>query len=148
MRQCIFNQCLLTNMGIHMDKFVAVDCCKFSGTVFDIFALIAVFGERNIFFSQIHLKIAGFQRISEFLNLVSSIIDIELSPNVISGCTHNRSQAVAQSAAAGIAHVHRTGWVRGYKFNHYFFVLTKVAVTVVVSFSDDFFYNVYIELLV
>ena len=75
------NKSLLTGGGIHIQETVAVCVVVFIGKVSDVAALIAVLGEGS--FGLINLKVSCLQRVCEFLNLITCIVYIELSVNVI-----------------------------------------------------------------
>ena len=77
------------------------------------------------------LEIAHLQGDAELLNLVARVVDIELAGHVVAGLVHRRGQAVAQRAAARVAHVHRARRVGPDKLDHHLAALPVVAAAVI-----------------
>jgi len=90
---------------------VAVDLSKLTGQHLDVAALIAFSGQGIGFLAAELLQVADGQALAEFLDLVACIVDVELTGHIIAGPVQHSGQAVAQSAAAGVAHVHGAGGV-------------------------------------
>ena len=79
----------------------------------NIAALIALGGQRIGFLAAELLQVAHGQALAELLDLVTGIVDVKLAGHIIAGPVQHSGQTVAQSAAAGIAHVHGAGGVGG-----------------------------------
>ena len=92
---------------------VAVDLGELPGQHLDVAALIALGGQRIGFLAAILLQVAHGQALAELLDLVAGIVDVKLAGHIIAGPVQHSGQTVAQSAAAGIAHVHGAGGVGG-----------------------------------
>ena len=90
---------------------VAVQVGKFPGQHLDVAALVALSGQGIGFLAAELLQIADGQALAEFLDLVACVVDVELAGHIVTGPVQHGGQAVAQSAAAGVAHVHGAGGV-------------------------------------
>ena len=95
--------------GVHVS--VAVRFGKFPGALHDVGALVALGGQGAGFFAFVQLQVADGQAFAELFDLVARVIDVELPGHIIPGPVQAGGQTVAQSAAAGIAHVHGAGGV-------------------------------------
>ena len=85
----------------------------------NVFALITIFRKGNIFSHQ--LPVTGIERIAEFDNLVSGVINIKLPGDIIAGPIGYCCQDIADRAASGIAHMHRSSRIGGNKLQIEFF---------------------------
>ena len=90
----------------HID--VPVHVCKFLCQHTDIRTLIAVLGERYGVLAPEDLKVADGKALAELEDLVARVVDEKLPCDVIARPVHGGGKAVAQSAAAGVAQMHRT----------------------------------------
>ena len=86
----------------------------------DIFSVIAVFRKFNRVLPEYQLCISGVYRLGKFFYLVSGIVYIEFSGYFISRSFENGCERISQNTAPGVAHMHRTGRICGYKFYYYF----------------------------
>ena len=106
-------------LKIGVDIAVAVDGGKLPGTLDDVGALVARPRAGAGLLALVQLQIADGQALAELLDLVARVVDVELTGHIVTGPVQAGGQAVAQSAAAGIAHVHGTGGVGGNELHHY-----------------------------
>ena len=127
------HQCLSALLLRAVEQAVPVDVGILLRSFLDVLAVVAVLRERNCLFAFKNLQISCFQRQTELFNLVAGIVDVKLSGHIVAAGIHCRCQAVADRAAACVAHVHRTGGVCGNKFHHHLFALAVVASAVVIS---------------
>ncbi len=97
---------------------------------------IAVFRELHILPHQ--LQISGFQRLSEYLNLVAAVINIEFPFYIVASPGQYIGQRIPQCSAAGIAHVQIASGVGAYEFHLYFFIDPR-AFPEVISHPDNHF---------
>ena len=106
--------------------------------VIDSFAYIlnisAAFFNYGLSFTIAYLHESEIQRLSEFFNLISCIVYIEFTLNIVSCPFHNFSKAVAYSASSGITDMHRTCGIGRYKFNQYLFTGSGFSFTVFTAF--------------
>ena len=93
------------------DVLVAVLLGKLTGQNLDVAALIALGGQGIGLLAAVLLEVADGEALAELLDLVARVIDIELAGHVVARPVEDSGQTVAQSAAAGIAHVHGAGGV-------------------------------------
>ena len=82
------------------------------------------------------LDIAALNRMRELVYLIACIVDVELTGNVVAGPVQNRGQAVAQNAAARVAHVHRAGRVGGNELYHDLFRLFALGTAVILTHGE------------
>ena len=116
------------------DIAVAVKRGKGLGVVDDIQPLIAVLRQGVAFLALEKLQVPHRQRSAEFIDLVAGVVDVEFPGDAVAAPFQGGGQAVADGAAAGVAHVHGAGGVGGNKFHHDLFAVTAVALAVVVPF--------------
>ena len=90
---------------------VAVQLGKLTGQHLDVAALIALLGQGIGILAAELLQVAHSQTFAELLDLVAGIVDIKLAGHIVAGPVQHSGQTVAQSAAAGIAHVPGAGGV-------------------------------------
>ena len=105
----------LLKVGIHIG--IAVHRGKFLGALDDVGALVAFGGQRAGLLALVQLQVADGQALAELFDLVAGVVDIELPGHVIAGPVQAGSQAVAQGAAPGVAHMHGAGGIGGNKFH-------------------------------
>ena len=67
----------------------------------------------------------------ELVDLIAGVVDIELTGHVVAGPVEHGGKAVAQNAAACVAHVHRAGGVGGNELDHDLFRLCSLGAAVV-----------------
>ena len=115
--QGIGNQGIFQLFKVLIEIGIAVNFGKLFGASDNVSALVAFFRQGNGFFAFVQLQVADGQALAELLDLVACIVDVELAGHIITGPVQAGSQAVAQSTAAGVAHVHGAGGVGGNKFN-------------------------------
>ena len=92
---------------------VAVDLGELTGQYLDVAALIALGGQGIGLLAAELLQIADGKALAELLDLVARVVDVELTGHIVARPVEDGSKAVAQSAAAGVAHVHGAGGVGG-----------------------------------
>ncbi|MPM67235.1 hypothetical protein SDC9_114156 [bioreactor metagenome] len=115
--QCKVDQCLLAFGFVLFDKAVAKLAGKLGSALFDVLALISLFGERHGIFAQKQLQIAGRKAVAKFFDLVARVVDVKLTRDIIARPVQRSGKAVAQRATARIAKVHRAGGVGRNKFH-------------------------------
>ena len=91
----------------------------------DVPALVALGGQGIVLLVVVVLEVADGQALAELLDLVAGVVDVELAGHVVACPLQNSGQAVAQRAAAGVAHVHGAG---GVGRNELYVVLLALAV--------------------
>ena len=111
--QGVGNDGLFQLVKVLVDVSVAVDLGKLLGAGDDVRALVALLGQRAGVLALVQLQIADGQALAELLDLVARVVDVELAGHVVAGPVQAGGQAVAQCAAAGVAHVHGAGGVGG-----------------------------------
>ena len=79
----------------------------------DVRALIALLGQGAGVLALVELQVADGKALAELLDLVARVIDVELAGHIVARPVQTGGQTVTQSAAAGVAHVHRAGGVGG-----------------------------------
>ena len=127
------------------DIFVAVDIGKFPGAHGYVLAVVAVLGQLGRVGAFVYLLIADIEREGEFIDLIAGVVDIEFAADIVARKVHDRREAVTQSAAAGVAHVHRSCRIGGDEFDIYLFALAEVGATVVAALLADIHKNLRIE---
>ena len=106
-----FKEGLLVHPLAGSDVLVTVLLGKLTGQNLDVTALIALGGQGIGLLAAVLLEIADGEALAELLDLVARVIDIELAGHVVARPVEDSGQTVAQSAAAGVAHVHGAGGV-------------------------------------
>ena len=109
------------------DIAVAVKRGKGLGVVDDIQPLIAVLRQGVAFLALEKLQVPHRQRSAEFIDLVAGVVDVEFPGDAVAAPFQGGGQAVADGAAAGVAHVHGAGGVGGNKFHHDLFAAAVIA---------------------
>ena len=79
------------------------------------------------------LNIAALDRMRELVHLIARIVDVELAGHFIAGPVQHSRQAVAQYAAACVAHVHRAGRVGRNELYHDLFRLFALGTAVILT---------------
>ena len=74
---------------------------------------------------------------AKLVNLVSGVIDIELSGHIRAAGGEDGGQRIAQHAAPGVAHVHGAGGVCGDEFDVYLLAPAVVGAAVGVALLED-----------
>ena len=96
---------------------VHIGVAVFGGKILRVFhnvrALVTFLRQRAGVLALIQLQVADGQALAELFDLVARVVDIELAGHVVPGPVQAGGQAVAQRAAARVAHVHRAGRVGG-----------------------------------
>ena len=123
---------------------VAVFRGVFFGEVENVLAVVAVLGELGRVFRE-ELLVADRERKAEFVELVARVVDVEFAPDVVAGRVEHGGEAVAERAAAGVAHVHRAGRVCGDEFHHDAALFAVVAAAVVLAGGEHVLQHVGVE---
>ena len=110
-----------------VNKFVAVLLTELLCPLDYILAVIAVLGKLNGIFALYELLITNIKRKTELFNLISCVIYIEFSLDLIACHFKHARKTIAQCAASCVAHMHRTCGVCRYKFHVVFLALTVIA---------------------
>ena len=140
LRQCKCHQCVPSGLGIGIDILVTVFSDKVFRMLCNVCPVIGIF--RHFHRGVKVLEIPHFQRSGKLFDLVAGIIDIEF-PLYVPACPRqNLCKAVAQCTAAGIAHVHRSGGVRGNEFHQCPLSGTGLRLTVIFLFREDSFRDI------
>ena len=85
-----------------MYQAIITICCNENPHMLsNVFALITIFRKGELFSHQ--LPVTGIERIAEFDNLVSGVINIKLPGDIIAGPIGYCCQDIADRAASGIA---------------------------------------------
>ena len=128
--QAVVDQGLLAGLLVGVHILVTLDGGEFAGQNLDVLALIAVLREGHGLLALEVLQITGGQALAELLDLVARVVHIELTGHVVACPVHHSGQAVAQSAAAGVAQVHGAGGVGGNEFHVDLLALTEIGAAV------------------
>ena len=106
------------------------------GQFLDVLALIAILREGDGILAIDKLEVTDLDGTGKLVNLVSGVIDIELSGHIRAAGGEDGGQRIAQHAAPGVAHVHGSGGVGGDELNHDLLTLETVigAVDVLLRF--------------
>ena len=112
---------------------VAVDGSKLLGALDDVGALVALLGQGAGLLTLVQLQIADGQALAELLDLIARVVDVELTGHIVARPVQAGGQAVAQGAAAGIAHVHGAGGVGGDKLHIIFLALAGIGAAVILA---------------
>ena len=107
----------------------------------DILAVVSVLRKFHRVLPLKLLNISRFQRLCKLLYLVTRVVNIKFTANIVACPVEHARQAVAQRAAPGVAHVHRPGGVRAYKLDHQLFALADVHAPVVFPLFVNHFQN-------
>ena len=109
---------------------IAVAGGEFGRQSFDVAALITALGQGIGFLAREMLQIAHGKALAELLNLVAGIVDIKFARDLITRPVEYGCEAIAEGAAARVAHMHGAGGVGGNKL-HVDFLAAAVVGTAV-----------------
>ena len=109
--QSKIGDCLFQRFEIAVNISVAVLGRKVFGVLDNVGALVAFGRQRAGFLPFELLQVADGQAFAKLFDLVAGIVDVKLTGHVVAGPVQAGCQAVAQRAAAGVAHMHRAGRV-------------------------------------
>lgn len=96
-----------------VEVLVPVLVREFLRALADVVPVVAVLGEGDRFLAPVKLEVAGLEGEPEFFDLVAGVVDVELAGHVVARPVKRGREAVAQRAAARVAHVHGPGGVGG-----------------------------------
>ena len=99
--------------------------------------MVAVFRQFDCVLAKIVLQVAHLQRKGKFFDLVARVVNIEFAADLIARIVEHSGEAVAQCAAAGVAHVHRPGRIGRDKFHHHAFALAEIGAAVSLAAIAD-----------
>ena len=106
------------------------------GQFLDVLALIAILREGDGILAIDKLEVANLDGTGKLVDLVSGVIDVELSGHIRAAGGEDGGQSITQHAAPGVAHVHGSGGVGGDELHHDLLILETVigAVDVLLRF--------------
>ena len=88
------------------------------------------------------LEVTQVEGLAKLCDLVSGVVDVELTADLVASLLEQRRKAVADSAAAGVAYVHGSGWVRGNELYQHSLALAEVGLAVIPAERDSVLNNV------
>ena len=130
-RKSIVNQRLAALFLRLVEIAVAVYPGKFLRQIHDVGSVVGILRQLHRFFALEELLIADVQREGELLYLVARIVYVEFAFDIITRVFENRRQAVAESAAAGVADVHRPCRIGGDEFHQHPLALAEIGLAVI-----------------
>ena len=137
LRQAEADECLAALFFGDVHQFIAVLFGVLFGEVKNVFAVVAVLRELRRIFRE-ELLVANGEGETEFIELIAGVVDVKLTPNVVACGIQNGGEAIAERAAAGVAHVHGARGVGGNKLDHDLAVVAVVASAVCVVLCEHF----------
>ena len=122
--------------AVRLHQPVSVEVSELLRAGFDIVPVVTVLGKFHCILSLVNLKITRLERPAEFFNLVARVVHIEFAGHLVARPVERGSKAVADSAAAGIAHMHRAGGIGRDKLDLDFFPAAETGTAVGVSLRE------------
>ena len=110
---------------------LAVKVVEGLGKIADIVAVVAVLGELNGVLAADELDVARLDALGKLFDLVAEVVDVELAPDLCPRPVKHLCERIAEHAAAGVAHVHGAGGVRGDELDHILLAVQPVVAAVV-----------------
>ncbi len=110
---------------VHAEQLVPVAVGQDLRQLADVRALVPALVELHRVLAPQELDIAPLDGVRELIHLVARVVDVKFAGHVVARPGEHLGQAVAQHAAARVAHMHGAGRVRGNELHHDLFRLVR-----------------------